>query len=460
MPELIVDNPYDQKQIATLPITNEADSFKALETAAALYEDRDGWLPMHERIAILERAAQLVTARIPELARLAASEGGKPLTDSLVEIGRGVQGLKAAVAEIGHVVGREIPMGLSTRGLDRIAYTFREPRGVVFAISAFNHPFNLIIHQVIPAIAVGCPVLVKPAKTTPLSCKAIVEILYEAGLPKPWCQMLLCENKVASALVADPRTAFLTFIGSARVGWMLRASLPPGAACALEHGGLAPAIIDETADLDKAVPALLKAGFYHAGQVCVKAQRLYVHDAVADRFIESFVAGAKGLVVGNQLDMATEVGPLIQTREADRVQSWVEEAVQAGGQMLCGGDRLSPSCYSPTVILEPPDNAKLSCEEVFGPALAVYRYSDIDEAIARANAPDVFFQAALWTNKLDSALEISRRLKGMAVMVNDHTAFRVDWMPFGGHRQSGLGAGGLRYAMEDMTLERMVVFKH
>jgi acyl-CoA reductase-like NAD-dependent aldehyde dehydrogenase len=454
-----VTNAFDEVRIETLTHTSEPEARAALDSAYRLHQDRSAWLSVPTRIAILKRFAVLVSEQAEALAQQAAREGGKPLTDSRVEIARATNGVEVAIAEIPQLHGTEVPMGQTASSAQRIAHTFREPRGVVLAISAFNHPFNLIIHQAITAIAAGCPVLVKPATATPLSCRSVVQLLAQAGLPAGWCQLLLTTPAVTEALVADPRVSFLTFIGSAKVGWHLRAKLAPGAACALEHGGVAPVIVDPTADLDDAIPLLVRGGFYHAGQVCVSVQRIYVHESIATGFSERFVAAARALRTGDPLDEATEVGPLIRRTELARVDTWVQEAVAAGAQLLCGGHALGPTTYAPTVLLSPPDDARVSCEEVFGPVVALYPYRDLEEAIARANAPDVFFQASIFTRDLDTALSASRRLAGMAVLVNDHSAFRVDWMPFGGHRQSGLGLGGIGHTMRDMSLERMVVFR-
>ncbi len=459
MSQLQVIGAYDGKPLATLSTQSEAEAFDALERAHALHRERERWLPAHQRIAILERAAALVESRAEAIARQAAREGGKPLLDSRVEVRRGVDGLRVAARELSQLAGREIPMGITESSGHRYAVTWREPRGVVLAISAFNHPFNLIVHQAVTAVAAGCPVLVKPASTTPLSCRTLVDILYEAGLSSDYCRMLLLENEVTEKLVSDSRVSFLSFIGSARVGWHLRSKLAPGAHCALEHGGLAPVLVDRSADLDACIPLLVKGGYYHAGQVCVSVQRVYVEHSIAERFCRDFVAAVERLRVGDPEQESTEVGPLIRPREVQRVHAWVQHAVQRGGQLLCGGRPLSETCYAPTVVLDPPDDVEVSTSEVFGPVVAIYRYHDRLEAIRRANAPDVYFQAAVFTRDLEVALDSARRLDGMAVMVNDHTAFRVDWMPFGGHRQSGLGVGGIGYSMRDMTLERMVVFR-
>ena len=459
MPQLDVLSPYDEKTIKSFELVDEDQALEVLERSHQLYLEREAWLPAPMRIEILERAAALVASRADELALQAAREGGKPLADSKAEIRRAVDGIKVAAREIWQLRGSEIPMRMTASSMDRMAYTFREPCGVVLAISAFNHPFNLLIHQVVTAVAAGCPVIVKPALTTPMSCESLVNILYEAGLPRPWCQMLLSDNQVTERLATDSRVSFLSFIGSARVGWYLRSKLAPGARCALEHGGLAPVIVERTADLDAAIPLLIKGGFYHAGQVCVSVQRIYVEEAVAEQFTTQFVEQARRLEVGDPTDPSTEVGPLVLPREVDRVHDWVQEAVAGGGRLLCGGKKISRTSYEPTVILNPPDDVKLSREEIFGPVVALYPFSDRREAIRRANAPDTYFQASVFTRDLDVAFETSRKLNGMAVMINDHPAFRVDWMPFGGHRQSGLGVGGIGYTMRDITLERMVVFR-
>ena len=459
MEKIKVLNPYDLSLIEEVPRTSEPEALEILETSYQRFTDRKCWIPMYRRIEILEKAVEIIKRKASELARTAAREGGKPLVDSVVEINRAMEGIKVAVKELQHFGGREIPMNLTRSSANRMAYTMKEPRGVVMAISAFNHPFNLIVHQIIPAVAVGCPVIVKPASATPLSCRNLVDILYEAGLPREWCRMVLCTNQVAEKIIADRRTAFLTFIGSAKVGWYLRSKLAAGADCALEHGGAAPVIFDASADMDQAMPLLVKGGFYHAGQVCVSVQRVYVHRDIVEAFARKMTVLAQQLLVGDPLDEKTEVGPLITTEEVDRVHSWVMEAAGKGGKILCGGKKISNTCYEPTVILNPAEDARVSQDEIFGPVVCIYSCKDRDEAIARANQLDYCFQAAVFTRDLEGALDTVKKLSAMAVMVNDHTAFRVDWMPFGGHRKSGLGVGGIGPAMHEMTVEKLMVIK-
>jgi len=458
-----VNNPFDQSLLEELPMSGPTEVEHALATAYQLYHDRAQRLPAYERVAILERVIEIMSEQVEELTILATSEGGKPYMDSKVEVMRAINGVKLAIEHIPAIKGEQIPMGHTASSANRLAFTQREPIGVVLSISAFNHPLNLIVHQTIPAIAVGCPVIIKPAALTPLSCFKFVEILREAGLPEGWCQALLCSNQDAEKMVSDERINFLSFIGSGRVGWMLRSKLAPGTRCALEHGGAAPVIVDDSAvngaDMSNMIDSLLKGGFYHAGQVCVSVQRVFAHASLSKELAQQLATKAEQLIVGDQLDPATEVGPLISSKEADRIQAWVEEAQSMGGEILCGGKRISDSLYAPTVILNPPDDAKVSQLEIFGPVVCVYSYTDKEDAIKRANALPFGFQASVFTQKLDDALDTSSKLNATAVMINDHTAFRVDWMPFGGRDASGIGMGGIQYSMHEMTREKMIVIK-
>lgn len=456
---LKVFSPFDKHLITELPASNTADVEDSLSLAYSVSKDRSKWLPANERIAILEKTVGLLQGKKELLARQAAEEGGKPLIDSRVEIDRGIQGIKAAIAALYNLKGEEIPMGLTSASKNRLAFTFREPIGVVVAVSAFNHPFNLIVHQVIPAIAVGCPVIVKPALLTPISCLNLVNTLYEAGLPGEWCRVRLTDNELSERLVTDSRVAFFSFIGSARVGWGLRAKLAPGTRCSLEHGGAAPVIIEPDADFDDAVPLLAKGGIYHAGQVCVSVQRVFVHDSVVARVADALAESVAAMKVGDPLNDKTEVGPLILEREVNRVEEWVKEAVDGGAEILCGGQRLSETCYSPTVLLNPSKGAKVSTQEIFGPVICVYSYANRLEAVERANSLPYAFQSAVFTRNIDVALDMAKRLDASAVMINDHTAFRVDWMPFGGRRYSGIGTGGIANTMQEMTQEKLMVIK-
>ena len=457
---LEVTSPFDGKPVASVETIDAAGAERALQTASKLFEDRDSWLPAHERAAILERTARLMREKFDHLVAVAVQEGGKPLTDTRVEVERAIDGIKNCVECIRSEHGSEIPMRLNPASANRVAFTHSEPIGVVMAVSAFNHPLNLIVHQIGPAIATGCPVIVKPAEDTPASCFELVNIVREAGLPDGWCQgAAVADVSVAEKLVTDPRVGFFSFIGSAKIGWMLRSKLAPGTRCALEHGGAAPVIVAGDADLETGLPLLAKGGFYHAGQVCVSVQRVFAHSSVVEDVANGLAGLAKALKVGDPMLPETEVGPLIRPRETDRVAEWVAEAVSGGGKLLSGGEKLSESLYAPTVLLDPPEDAAVSTQEIFGPVICVYGYDDVDDAIHRANALPVAFQAAVMAKDVDFAMYAYRRLAASAVMVNDHTAFRVDWMPFAGLRQSGYGVGGIPHTYRDMQIEKMLVIR-
>ena len=331
---LTVKSPFDQHFIREFPLAGEREIEKALDRAFSLFRDPARHLPKFQRIEILEKLAGLMSAQVEELTRIAAEEGGKPYRDSKVEVLRAINGVKLAAAELYNLRGEEIPMGMTAASVNRLAFTTREPIGVVLAISAFNHPLNLIVHQVIPAVATGCPVIVKPASSTPVSCFNLVKLLYESGLPEDWCTALVCKRELAEKLASDPRIGYVTFIGSHEVGWRLRSILAPGTRVALEHGGVAPVIVDESADIDTIVPPIAKGGFYHAGQVCVSVQKVFVHESKARNFAEKLAAEADKMIVGDPLDPLTDIGPLITESDAIRVQEWVEEAVSAGADNL------------------------------------------------------------------------------------------------------------------------------
>ena len=453
-----ISAPYDGTLLATVDTADSGVAERALATAYALYRNRDAWLPPATRVDILRNVAKLMQDRAESLSLNAAREGGKPLMDSRVEVARAIDGVLNCAELLRSEAGHVIPMNLNAASMGRIAFTQREPIGVVVAVSAFNHPLNLIVHQVGPAIAAGCPVIVKPAEDTPLSCYRFVALLRECGLPEEWCQALVTENTAVSGqLVTDRRVGFFSFIGSAAVGWMLRSRLAPGARCALEHGGAAPVLVAPDADLEAALPKLVKGGFYHAGQVCVSVQRVFVQRSIAKDLAEKLSQLASKLRVGDPSLPETEVGPLIRHKEVLRVDQWVREALKGGAQLLCGGRVLSESCYAPTVLLDPPADCKLSQLEVFGPVVCVYTYDVLDEAIGRANALPVAFQASIFTRDYATAMRAYTRLDASAVMLNDHTAFRVDWMPFAGLRESGLGVGGIPYTFRDMQVEKLFV---
>ncbi len=459
-PPLRVFAPYDGQLLAEVETVDWRGADTALNTAQHLFEDRANWLTAEQRIRILQTTADLMSRDAARLTDIATREGGKPLIDSRIEMARAIDGINLCIQCIRTAHGTEIPMGLNAASMHRLAFTQHEPIGVVVAFSAFNHPINLIVHQIAPAIAAGCPVIVKPANDTPMSCYELIQLFREAGLPPQWCQVISTTgHDVSEALASDPRVGFFSFIGSAEVGWMLRSKLAPGTRCALEHGGVAPVLLAADADLEAAIPLLAKGGFYHAGQVCISVQRVFAHSSIAHKVATGLASTGASMTVGDPSLESTDIGPMIRHQELERVHQSVVKAIDSGATLLGGGEKISASCYPPTVLLDPPPGADVSCTEVFGPVICVYSFDDIDDAISRANALDFAFQAAVFTRNIDTALHAYRQLAASTVVVNDHTAFRVDWMPFAGLRHSGHGTGGIPHTFADMQIEKMLVIK-
>jgi acyl-CoA reductase-like NAD-dependent aldehyde dehydrogenase len=454
-----VRSPNDGEVIAEVEVATPAIALESIGTLEDARRGEYGKMPAYRRAEILSKVASLIRERAKDLAHLIAAEGGKPLVDARIEVARAANTTQLAAEEATRIGSESISMEGSAAGSGRTAFITREPIGTVMAISAFNHPLNLIAHQVAPAIAAGCPVLVKPASTTPLSAIQYVDMCVEAGLPENAAVCLPMSGRVAETAAVDPRIRFITFIGSGEVGWALRRRIADGTRIALEHGGSAPVIVEADADLDDALPRLVKGGFYHAGQVCVSVQRIYAHESIAAALAERIAVEAKKLVVGDARDEATQVGPIITRPELDRVAAWIEEARRDGTRMLAGAEKTGHQHYAPTVAFGPEDTAKIVAHEVFGPLVAVLPYRTLDEAIARANDTELAFQASIFTRDLSKALRASKALDATAVMVNDHTAFRVDWMPFGGRKHSGLGLGGVAYSIHEMTEPKLVVMR-
>jgi acyl-CoA reductase-like NAD-dependent aldehyde dehydrogenase len=451
---------FDRVPIAEVPIDDGASREAKLDPATRAFRDRNRWLKPYERIAVLRRVAGLMEERRALFMDLITLEGAKPLSDVAVEVERTIDGVRNAAQELRGFAGREIPMGLNAASAGRWAFTTKERIGIAVSISAFNHPLNLIVHQVVPAIAVGCPVIVKPATATPLCCLEYVALLWEAGLAEPWCQSFVTsDNALAEQMATDPRIAFVSFIGLARVGWHLRSRLAPGTRCALEHGGTALAVIDRSADLDQVIGPMVKGGRYHACQVWVSTQQIFVHADIQTEFVGRFAAKVSTLRVGDPLEPSVDVGPLIHPREPEHVAAWVDEAIK-GGARLIGGGRASETILYPAILVEPPSDAKVSREEVFGPLTCVYGFTELDAAIEAANSLPVAFQASIFSSEIGPALLAAERLDASAVMVDDdHTAFRrLD--AFTGRRRSGHGVGGNPWSMHELAEHKMLILRH
>lgn len=457
---LQVINPSSSAVVDDLAVDDIGSAQQKLQAAEELFLDKSRYLSLHERIAILEKLADFVSKNQEFFAKTIVEEGGKPIRDARVEVTRAIAGIRIAIATVSEHRGNVIPLGSQASSANRISFTQKFPRGVVLAFSAFNHPLNLIVHQIIPAFATGCPCVIKPAPNTPLSCINLITAMYEVGVPKDYISYVVTEDLgVADSLVRSDKIAFFSFIGSSKVGWMLRSRLQPGVRCALEHGGVAPCIVTASADIDKAIPSIVKGGYYHAGQVCVSTQRVYVEKSVYELFVDQLTSAVKALVVGSATEENTDVGPLIRPEEATRVHEWVEEARQMGAELAVGGSSPEGNFYQPTLLLSPPAEAKVSCQEIFGPVVCVYPVRDLDHALGEVNIKPFAFQASIFTECLDDVYRAYDELSASALMVNDHTAFRDDVMPFAGLDASGLGVGGIPHTIEEMQFEKMLVLK-
>lgn len=456
----VVRSPYDGSEVGRVPAGTEADIDAAV--AVALECHRAGALEPHERAAILDRAAAVLNepARTEAFAQLIARESAKPITTARGEATRSVDTFRFAAAAARTLAGPVIPLDASSAaaGSGKIGFVLRVPIGVIGAISPFNFPLNLVAHKVAPAIAAGCPVVLKPASATPLTALLLAELLHECGLPAGWLNVVTCTGSVANRLVEHPDVAMITFTGSPDVGWGIR-QRAPRKKVGLELGNNAPVIIEPSADLDAAAKKISVGGYSFAGQSCISVQRVYVHRSVADAFLDRLVPLVEALVVGDPLDDATEVSALIDTGETERVQSTVDAAVAAGARALCGGAVDHRGLVRPTVLADVTPDMEVCATEIFGPVVAVQTYETFDEAVALANDTRYGLQAAVFTADLTTALDGARRLDFGGVLVNEVPTWRADQMPYGGLRDSGNTREGPAYAVYEMTESRLVILQ-
>ncbi len=460
-PTLPVTAPFDDSVIGHAPVGSQRDIERALQCAHDRFRDKAGWIPLDERIGILERSARMMSRDHADLALLVCLESGKPMPDSLVEVTRSIDIVRQAINELRSHAGEVVPMGTTGNSRDRIALSLHAPIGVAVAISDFSHPLALVVQQVAAAVAAGCPVLVNPSEKTPLSCLRLVDILWKSGLPREWAQAIVTgDSGLREQLATDRRVDFVSFIGKSGTGWALRSKLGPGTRCALQHGGAAPVVVAPDADRARAIKAIAQGGYYHAGQSRVSVQRVYVPVAQARQFAAELAQEACRLRIGDPRNDTTQVGPLIAPGEVDRVHRWVAEAVAGGAECLCGGARPGNNLYACTVLLDPPLEAKVSRMEILGPVICVYGYETIERAFDMANNLPFALQAAVFTHDIALAVRAHTLLDASAVIVNDHTAFHTEAMPFSGVRESGLGVGGVRYALRNMQIQKTLVINH
>jgi aldehyde dehydrogenase (NAD+) len=452
-----VKNPYDDSVVEEIGIPTEADVEEAVATAAATFEESKG-LPVHARADALDHISRRLSETIPENAELIAREGGKPLKWATVEATRAVSTYRWASETIRH--GDDELMRLDTEAAlgSRVGILRRFPIGPVLGITPFNFPLNLVAHKVAPSLAVGAPIVVKPASATPIGSLRLAEFFAETDLPKGMYQVLPVSSTVADGMARDDRFRKISFTGSSEIGWYLK-GLDPKKRVTLELGGNAGVVVHSDADLDFAAQRVAFGGYYQAGQSCISVQRVLVASEVYDDFANRLVKQVESLKVGDPMDPTVDVGPVIQRSEVDRIGEWVQEAVSQGAQVLTGGTGDGPF-FQPTLIADVRPEMKVCREEVFGPVVTISPYQTFEEALATVNDSRFGLQAGVFTNDINRAFEAHRTLEVGGVIVNDVSAFRADQMPYGGSKDSGFGREGLRFAMEEMTEPRIMVLSH
>ena len=450
-----VVDPFWHKIIGRIPACTSHDIDRAVSQAK---EALIRGLPQWQRAKILDLAAVRLAARREEFAQIIARESAKPIRTARIEVDRAVGTFEFSAAEARKLAGEMIPMDALAAGEGKIGFTLRVPVGVVGAIAPFNFPLNLVVHKLGPAIAAGCPIVLKPASQTPFTSIALVEMLIdECGLPSDWLHVVTGGGStVGNALVDHPDIALITFTGSPEVGWSIR-SRAPRKKVGLELGNNAPIVIEPDGDWKTAAAKIRLAGFSHAGQSCISTQRIFVHSSIATDFTSELISQVSTLVVGDPLDEATEVSALINLSERDRVTSWIDEATAQGALIACGGHLDDNGVLLPTIILQARPEMKVCSHEVFGPVVTISTYDDVRDALEMANDTDFGLHAAIFTSRIDTAVKAIKTLDFGGVVVNDVPTFRADQQPYGGLRDSGNTREGPAYSVKEMTEIRMVM---
>jgi glyceraldehyde-3-phosphate dehydrogenase (NADP+) len=453
-----IRSPYDGHVVGSTFLASAEQIERAVVGAQAGFE-RMRALGAWERAEILRKTAAGISARRDELAALLSAEAGKPIRDARAEIDRGALTFRLAAEEAERMIGETIPLDLAPSSKGRLGITRRFPVGPVLGISPFNFPLNLAAHKVAPAIAAGCSIVLKPPSADPLIMLKVAEIMTEAGLPEGALSVIPTARDVADKLIDDERFRLLSFTGSPVIGWKMKARAGKRRVL-LELGGNAACIVDATANLDWAVKRSLVGAFAYAGQVCISVQRIFLHDSIADEFEKRFVAGAAQLKVGDPADEATDVGPLIDDGAAKRTQEWIAEAVAVGARVVAGGAPLKaaePRLFAPTILTNVPRSARICSDEAFAPVVILERYSDFSKVIESVNESRFGLQCGLFSNDLAHVRAAFDQLEVGGVIVNDVPTYRIDNMPYGGVKESGLGREGIRWSIEEMTELRLLV---
>ena len=453
-----VRSPYDDAVVGRVALGDAATVDRAIAAAHDAYLHAD--FPQHERAAVLDRAAEIAAERVDDLALTIAAEAGKPIKTATVEAERCVATLTFSAVEARKLSGGTVPMEASPAGAGKLGIMLRVPYGVVGAISPFNFPLNLVAHKLGPAIAAGNAVVLKPAGQTPISALKLAHVLLDAGLPENWLSVIPGPgSEVGNEIVEHELTSALSFTGSAGVGWEIRSKVPHKKVN-LELGSNAPLIVNADGDWEAAADKAQIHAFSHAGQSCISIQRILVHTEIAEAFTQRLVANIAKLKVGDPLDPDTDVGPLITRGDRDRVKGWIDEAVASGAKLLTGGELLDEGrCLAPTLLGSPPKDAKVWCEEIFGPVATLDTFADFDEALAMANDSKFGLQAGVFTRDIGNGLKAARALEFGGVLINEVPTFRADQQPYGGVKDSGNTREGPAFAVLELTEERFVTLQ-
>lgn len=454
---LYVTQKYDQNKIAKIPLAcDEEVEFAIATSAKAFLEFKKTSVPV--RRELLEKIKEALKNEREKFVNLIVSEGGKPIDYANAEIDRAVLLIDSCIHELMVDVGEVVAMNYPP-AIGKTAHTKKFPIGPILAISPFNFPLNLALHKIIPAIATGNTVILKPSLETPLTALAFASLCKKIGLPPGVLNVVVCENYAAEKMVTDDRIKMLSFTGSAQVGWKLK-TLAGKKKVTLELGGNAAAIVDRSCNLEEVVKSLSYGAFLYAGQICISTQRIYVDNQIFDQFVEQFIMVTKELVIGNPHEQGTVVGPLISEHHLHRVHNWVEEAKRLGAEVLLGGEIIDfkHHIYAPTVITGTKPGMKVLDEEIFGPVVVIERVQFFDEVIAEINRSRFGLQASLFTNQLSQIKYAEEHLEVGALIINSIPGFRIDSMPYGGVKDSGLGREGVKYAMDEMREPRLLVY--
>jgi acyl-CoA reductase-like NAD-dependent aldehyde dehydrogenase len=449
-----VTSPYDGSVVGRVAFGGGDDARRAIDAAEVAMRSP---LPAHRRAAILDRVAELLRERREEFARTIAMEAGKPITTAGIEVDRAVQTITFSALEARRLTGETVAMDAHPAGEGKAGLILRLPIGIVAAISPFNFPLNLVCHKVGPGFAAGCAVVLKPAGATPLSALLLAQAFADAGQPAGWLNVIVGKSsEIGDVIAEDPRVKMITFTGSSQVGWGIRRHAHKKKV-SLELGNSTPLIVLADADLEKAATAIAANGYAFAGQSCISVQRVYVEDSAHDALVEKLVPKVEALKVGDPLDPETQVGPVIDAENRDRIAGWVDAAVSSGAKLLAGGVVGDDGLLRPTLLDEVSLDMAVACNEVFGPVVAIARVSSLDEAIEKANGTEYGLQAGVFTQDITKAMRAARELEFGGVTLNEAPTYRADQMPYGGVKESGNTREGPKFAVQEMTEPRMVV---